>query len=236
MIIEDMRNTSVLGNPEEWFLSWNPAKANINWTQALEGLRKRAISPNGVTAVKVMANQLFDIDTCLSGVVTPGGKGMFPHFAETFRNAHWIRLIRHDVVAQAVSRVMARQTGINHATARPDDEHFAGNLAKGYDPNYNKDTKYQYGAIQNESVAIVLENLGWARFFESNGIKPIEFVYEEVAADADMRHLDVMAELAGISEPLPHRHRKMVKVGNTRNEEWRARFYNEVARSRFRLT
>ena len=57
MITEDMRNTGVLGNPQEWFLRWNLAGVqDTDWKVALEELFARATGVNGVMAVKVMMN------------------------------------------------------------------------------------------------------------------------------------------------------------------------------------
>jgi LPS sulfotransferase NodH len=234
MIIEDMRNTGVLGQPEEWFVPWRADKQDVDWRVALESVRKRATGSNGVMAVKVMANQLYDIDACLSGVFKTPPKSDFPRFHWAFRKAKWIKLNRRDVVEQAVSRVMSQQTGINHATANADDPHFAGNLLKGYTADYNSETVYRYPAILREVTSIVLENLAWSRFFAANGITPVEFVYEDVVADEGMSHLDVLASLAGLTDPPPRQPRKMVKLANARNAEWRERFYKDAAQKRYR--
>jgi LPS sulfotransferase NodH len=234
MIIEDMRNTGVLGEPEEWFVPWKAEKKDVDWRKALEQVRKRATGINGVMAIKVMANQLHDIDGCLSSVFKTPPRADFPRFHWAFRKAKWIRLTRRDVVEQAVSRAMSLQTGINHATASAEDPHFAGNLLKGYTSDYNAETVYKYPQILREVTAIVLENLAWGRFFAGHGITPVDFVYEDVVADEGMTHLDVMARLAGLTEPPPRMPRRMVKMANARNAEWRERFYRDAAQNRYR--
>jgi len=235
MIIEDMRNTGVLGEPEEWFVSWKAEKKEVDWKKALEAVRKRATGENGVMAIKVMANQLHDIDGCLSGVFRTPPKPDFPRFHWAFRKAKWVKLNRRDVVEQAVSRVMSAQTGINHATAQADDPHFAGNLMKGYSSDYNRDTVYKYPLLLREVTAIVLENLAWTRFFATHGITPVELVYEEVAADEGMGHLDVLGRLAGLKEPPPRMPRRMVKMANEKNAEWREQFFRDAAQNRYRV-
>ena len=234
MIVEDMRNTGVMGTPEEWFVPWTPEKTEINWQDALASVRKRATGENGVMAIKVMANQLHDVEQCLATFTNTQTEGTFPRFYDTFREAHWIKLNRHDVVAQAISRVMSRQTGINHAIASADDEHFAGNLQAGYDKTYNAKAIYRYGAILREVAAISLENLAWDRFFETHGIEPHEFLYEDVSQDDDMTHLDVIAQIIGLDGPLTKTPRKLVKMANQRNQNWRARFFADAAAKKFR--
>ena len=234
MIIEDMRNTGVMGMPEEWFVPWSADKEDADWQAALQSVRKRATGDTDVMAIKVMANQLHDVEQCLATFMDGDGQGTFPRFFATFRDAHWVKLTRRDVVAQAISRVMSRQTGINHATANADDEHFAGNLQAGYDKTYNAKAMYRYGAILREVAAISLENLAWERFFETHDITPLEFVYEEVAADDDMTHLDTMAQMIGIAGPLTKQPRKLVKLANQRNRNWRNRFYADAASRKFK--
>jgi len=233
MIIEDMRNTGVLGHPEEWFVPWDPQKNHINWHQAFTSLQSRARSDNGVMAVKVMANQLHNIDACLTEVFPADPEREFGHFASAFKDAKWVKITRRDTVAQAVSRLMAKQTGINHATGNPEDAHFAGNLARGYDDDYNRKTTYRYEVLLNYVTAIVLENLAWSRFFTSHGITPVELTYEDVAKDNEMTHLDAIAGLIGLEGEPERQPRTMVKMGNSRNHAWRQRFFRDAAANRF---
>lgn len=232
LILEDMRNTGRLGQPEEWFIPWDPAKTDVDWAANLDGVRRRATDETGVSAIKIMANQLDPVNRCLASF-RPACDGVFAHVAQTMEGARWVQLLRRDVVAQAISRVMAMQTGVNHATARPEDAHFAGNLKRGYDPDYNARTAYDYTAILRQVTSITLETLSWQSFFEANGITPEVLVYEDVIADPEMGHLDLLARLAGVAGPLPRQPRKMVKIGNARNTEWRMRFLREAAASGF---
>ncbi|SEL91956.1 LPS sulfotransferase NodH [Roseivivax marinus] len=234
LVIEDMRNTGVLGQPEEWFIPWDPGKTDLNWEEHLTSVQSRATGDNGVSAIKIMANQLDPVDRCLATFLKADREGEFAHVATAFPQARWVWLRRNDVVSQAISRIMAQQTGINHATAKPEDAHFSGNMMRGYNPNYNKNAVYQYDAILSHVTAITLENLVWQRFFESQGISPLKLTYEDVILDDTMSHLDTFAELAGVATPVPKTPRKMVKVGNSRNSEWRERFLRDAAKKNFK--
>lgn len=234
MIMEDMRNTGVLGQPEEWFLPWDPANTAVDWADALQSVLRRASDAQGGQAIKIMASQLAPTDACLSRVLPPRGSGPFPHLFGCFADWHWIYITRQDIVAQAISRAMSKQTGINHATGRADQDHFAGNLARGYDADYNARTVYRYGDILAHCTAITLENLLWEDFFRAHGIAPLRLRYEDVAADAAMLHLDRMAALAGQGGPLNKTPRVMVKLANGRNRDWRARFFQDAQSNGFR--
>lgn len=239
MVIEDMRNTGQLGNPEEWFLSWRAETTQVNWSQALNNVLRKSTGPNGVAAIKIMANQASDVDACLrraasNSAPADASSGPFAALRQTFDGAVWVRLRRHGVVEQAVSRVMSRETGINHATGRPEDDHFAGNLARGLPPDYNAQTVYHFDAILTEVTAIILENLAWDRFFSAHQLEPLTLIYEDIAADANMRHLDLMAAALGLSN-VPRRPRKMIKLSNELNRAWVERFYTDCERMRFSL-
>jgi len=234
MVIEDMRNTGVMGQPEEWFLPWTPTKTNIDWAETFQGVLRRATGPDGRSAIKIMANQLSPVNSCLSDFIKSSKPGIFPFVAEALTNWAWIKLTRKDVVAQAISRVMSSQTGINHATGHPEETHFAGNLQRGYDPDYNADTNYMYQAILEEVNAITLENLAWDRFFETNNVEHIVLQYEEIAADPNMNHLNAIAHFAGIPTPVQCQPRKLVKLANIRNTLWRDTFFKDAAARNFR--
>lgn len=231
MIVEDMRNVDVLGKPEEWFVPWDPNKEGIDWPSQIGGVKKRASSDNGVCSIKVMANQLAKVDRCLSGQEVPSRH--LQNFHLFFSDAKWVFIRRRDVVAQAVSRLMARQTGINHATGAKNDEHFAGNLMKGYKTDYNEKAKYNYEEIFVEVNSIVLENIVWSKFFEVHDIHPLQLEYEIVSKDPDMSHIAAIADLIELPHPAVIE-RKMVKVGNEKNKEWIERFYHEVASRSFK--
>ncbi|WCL55125.1 Stf0 family sulfotransferase [Gimibacter soli] len=230
MICEDMRNAGVLGQPEEYFLPWNPAKSDANWPQSLGGIIKRATSENGVFAVKLMANQIGKVDACLAGLegapVHTDGKA-FPHVQAMFGDAVWVWLRRDDLVRQAISREMATQTGVNHATAKADDKHFAGNLMKGYKADYNQQARFNEHALAAKITAIVEENLLWQRFFHDWGIEPLTLHYEENCKDFP-GYLQRLAAFAGIELAGEFAERKMVRLSNARNDEWFEAYTNRI--------
>lgn len=231
MVVEDMRNTTVLGRAEEWFIPWQKDLSDQDLGQALHGIRQRATGENGVCAIKVMANQLHGIENNLKHVIKPPPGPQFFRFFKVFENAIWVWLRRDDIVAQAVSRVMAQQTGINHATHG--EKHFAGKLMTGYRDDYNAATRYDYDGILRECTAITLENLVWRQFFKNFRISPITFLYEEIIADPSLGHLDIMASAAGVDGPWTKEHRKLVKIGNSRNQSFIDMFYRDAAARRF---
>lgn len=234
LFIEDMRNTSVLGKPEELFIGWDPEKHGVKWNNRLDDLTRTAETDNGVSAVKIMANQLDSVDKCLSSFTKTERVEPFASFAKAFKDSLFVWLKREDIVAQAISRVMSRQTGINHATKLNSDEHFAGNLLKGYNADYNANTKYNYAECLREVTSIALENLVWYQFFKDFEVKPLQYTYENLIIDESMSYLDEVAERVGVTGKIEKSPRKLVKLGNSRNEEWHNRFMRDATENKFR--
>jgi LPS sulfotransferase NodH len=236
LIVEDMRNTGILGKPEEYFIPWTDPLAKSDWSQPFASVCQRARGDNGITSIKIMANQLPSLDACLATFVRPEKACDFPAVATVFANSHWVWLKRDNIVAQAISRVIAKQTGINHATSKPDDPHFAGNLLKGYSSDYNKATRYRYESILAEVISISLENLCWKRFFQSAAINPLVFTYEEVIKDGSMKHLDQLAIMNQLPIPSTKVARKMVKLSNKVNQVWEDRFFSDAGQSKYKVS
>jgi len=226
MIVEDMRSTGVLGIPEEYFIPWDVSKERINWREQLENIiSSKASTDNGVASIKIMANQLPEIEKCLasdSSIKPADGGGLCPHFRSYFASAKYVFIRRDNVVRQAISRSMSRQTGINHATKNSSDDHFAGNLMKGYDNEYNSGAKFSKEQIDSDILNIVKENLLWESYFSSWDIThPLSLRYEELCKNGPA-YLQRIGKYSGIEvtqEMLPES-RKMVKLSNSKNEDW----------------
>jgi len=125
---------------------------------------------------------------------------------------------------------MSRQTGINHATGKSDDDHFAGNLLKGYDKKYNERAKYNQAAIDADVIAISKENLIWESYFKSWGVNyPLALRYEEICKNgpAYLQRIAKASALELTDDQLPL-DRKMVKLSNSKNDEWCDAYLNSL--------
>lgn len=232
MICEDMWNTGVLGRPEEYFIPWDPARTDVNWAEAWQSIGRRAASPNGVWAIKVMANQLPLVEGCIQQFQPPGEllgqASLYPAFRQLFKDALWVFIVRDDLVGQAISQVISRQTGVNHATAKADDEHFAGNLMRGYQGEYNAKVQFNHHALKRRMWAVTRENAIWRAFFKQHGIKPLTLRYEDVVNDFP-GYLHALAGHAGLPLEASPPPRKLVQLANQVNKEWRDRLIEILA-------
>lgn len=228
MFIEDMFNTGQLGRPEEYFLPWKQGSWEIRTMAALARMRDKATTDNGIFAAKIMADQLAGVEWCLGKTrVRTDLRGDFPRFRATFKDAVWVRLRREDMILQAISREMAKQSHAPHATKSGEDGHFAGGVKPGLRADYNAALVFRGQVLQQRFQDILRENFVWDRFFASHDITPLEFTYEQVAADADLSHLDQIAQRAGVAGAMVKLPRKLVKLGNDVNDTWKSRFLAE---------
>lgn len=134
---------------------------------------------------------------------------------EILAPARWIRIVRHDRLAQAVSWARALQTGRWASHQR------------GYLPPLYRPTQ-----IRRRLAEIERQEAGWDDFFAQRGIEPLEVSYEELVANrvgtvrAILTHLDVPgAEVAPIPEP------DLDRQSDALNARWIERYRAAYVRS-----
>ncbi len=234
MICEDMRNAKVFGLPEEYFIPWVERNPDSDYYKELDILIEEKSSANGVFAVKVMGDQLSSIESCLTqdeeAVADSQGR-ICPHFFEQFADAEWVYIVRRDTLRQAISQVMAAQTGFNHATNHASDEHFAGKLLKGYSNEYNRRVRYSFNAIRRVLFKLAEDNAIWLKFFSDWKISPYIIEYEE-NNKTTLICLEDISRRVGIDFNGQMSERKMVKLSNKKNDEWYDQFVNDLLLSR----
>lgn len=181
MIVEDLRNTNVMGKAEEYFIPWLPEK-DIDWVENFQSILKRSKTVNGVSVIKVMANQLKNIEACLEkSSLEPDVYGIFPYVRRLFKDAKFIRIKRDSIARQAISRVIAKKTGVNHALHNNDADYKPGNLLKENEASYSQNIKYNNEDIDAEVINISKESLLWDETLRSwNVNSPLELHYEQV--------------------------------------------------------
>ena len=109
---------------------------------------RKASTGNGVSSIKVMANQLRPVNRRLSSLAPESQtNNQFGAFFRVFKDATWIKLTRRDIVTQEISRVMAVQTGIYQAVTDAKENSPCRNVTKQIDPNYNAEVEYSYPAF-----------------------------------------------------------------------------------------
>lgn len=231
MVLEDMRNSGLLGKPEEYFIPWDASLPDQDWVYRLDGVLSDSMTENGVGAVKIMADQAVSVDRCLAQVddTLHKGRRILPSFHTFLKDAVFVYIQRKDRLRQAISRVIAEQTGINHAVDTGTQEHFAGNLMKGLDTSYSQDVPFNFELLQKTMLGIEEENLIWENFFRDWKIQPLRLVYEDYKDDFP-GYLKPLFDCAGIDMPTDLTPRKMIKMATSQNEDFASGYIAEIIR------
>lgn len=124
--------------------------------------------------------------------------GAFP-VPKVFRDRKWVRIVRLDIEAQAVSLWVANAT-----------QQYRADWAAMGDPP----TEYDFAAIDTCRQKIVDEEAAWVRFFAANRITPDVVIYEQLAHDPRR----VLPELPEGWQPA------VTKQRTEEHEEWTNRY------------
>jgi trehalose 2-sulfotransferase len=197
---EYLNDAYVLDFFERWeFAASDPAEMAARYIQQLMAHRT---SPNGVFGIKVHGGHLPGLDADLH---------------ELLRSPRYLWLRRRDSLRQAISYVLARQTGvwIVDGTYVPLAEPIA-------------EPRYSYSEIRAQLRLFDEATRTWGWYFDHRGIVPHVLFYEDLVARYEetvlgcLRHLDV--ELPG-QIPAPG----LSRQANSVTEEWCERFKRDDA-------
>lgn len=124
--------------------------------------------------------------------------------------ARYLLLERQDRLAQAISRVIASQTG----------QWFAAQPAQAAE----RKVRYERAAIMREMDKIAHANAAFYAFFRANGIVPLHTSYEEVLADPQ-RIVEATGAAFGMSWLRGHpEHIALTRQANEVNATWRTMY------------
>lgn len=216
MIVDDFRSTDVLGKPEEYFIPWTGGQIE-DPLKSFENIKKMSQTENGVSVIKVMADQLFYIERQLEKVfeIDESVEGSYMRCALLFKDATFIRIDRIDSVAQATSRYIAKKTGKNHFLDTS-SEYIPGNTIYSNE-NYNANVEFDSNALDKHVIDIAKEKALWSRVMSDwNCQYAFSLSYENCINDRSylnsiIKYFDLNCE--SINE------RKIKKIGNNKNEE-----------------
>jgi len=224
LLCEDMRATRRLGRPHEYFIPILEKTAPADFSKTLADTEARfAARDRGVFSVKVMMSYLPDIEAGFAASGWPGGHGSgipYPRFLDRFREAHWIWIRRRDTASQAVSREMARQTGVTHAIQDTSKPFFVRRGLIRHDDTYNRQAQVDLDRVIAEIDRIEAENLSWQAFFDEAGIAPFVIEYEDIL-EPRRETLHSIAEYCEVELGKWKMDRRLVKLSNARSREIR---------------
>ena len=199
-----LHQTGGFGFPLEYgnkqnLAQWKQQTGESSTSECLKAVMQRRTSPNGVFGIKVHYSHL---------PVFGGLTGL----SKLFPNPHFVLLTREDVMAQAVSLAVARQTGA----------WIAQQQQSGATPRYN------FEDIDQGLRRILFENSSWRYTLAASGAKYMELNFDEVKANtantvlriADFLEQDIDASRIPIT-PVTK------KQSSELNQQWLNRFIEQ---------
>lgn len=191
-----LRGTEQAGVPLEYFHKahwklWVKRCRRDNPLSAFRILCQLRTTPNGVFGVKTHWRQ-FQFACTL-------------RLENEFKAAKFIQISRDDLLGQAISFVIASQTG-----------------AWVHDHQPLSEPEYSFPAIQRAIGTIISERGHWDRFFALTGINPLRITYERLTQERDAT-MELVCQHLGIDwSAIDPVHLRVQR--KDRSREWRERF------------
>ncbi len=208
LLAQHMATTGLLGRPYEYFNTPGMRFEIPDYPEPVEEQLIVALplgtTPNGVFAVKLHA---WTMDRVLPYI----------DLVHDLGDIHFVYLTRLDVLGQAISLELARQTNI-----------WASNRiswANGSNPEYNKER------IEGTIFELLHCRTRWEAYFSRNGIGPLRLSYERVV-DEPQSIVEEVARYVGVAERPKigtHFWHEFKRQAGSVNKEWRERYIRDKA-------
>jgi len=187
------------GNVTEW--KRRLRKENLN--ELIKEIQQRRTSTNGVFGIKIHYSHISQF------------KG-FHCLKETFPNAYFILLTRKDVLKQAVSLSIAKQTGQWINNQKP----------------VNNDPQYNFKDIDHCIRKTIRENSSWKYILAANGCNFIEMDFDFVRFNLrdSIKKIATFMDVEINPETIPNQH-VTKQQSSTINAEWEKKFLADYSGS-----
>ncbi len=235
MVCEDMRDTESMGTAKELFMHWQPERIK-DVQNRLKRIHQDNTSRNGVFSVNVMSKYLPKVESCLKDIYDNNNTNakLFQNFYYTYKDAVWVYLKRDNTVSQAVSRLIARQTGVFHNFDDGRHKKSREVLSEKGATDYNKGVQYNFLRLQNICNSIQQEQIIWEYFFQTHGIKPLRLTYEE-CVNEKTSYLNKMADLLQIKLEKKPQGRTIHKLANVKNQQFHDQYCQDLYEKSFAI-
>ncbi|QUS36330.1 Stf0 family sulfotransferase [Falsirhodobacter algicola] len=194
----------------EWATLADTETPRASTAHTLDALVRRRTGPNGCFSVKMHYSNVAHLRTIVSDA--------------WLREAHWVRIDRLDIIAQAVSLEIAVQTGSWIFTQK-----------------VWRQPTYDYTALRRRLIRLLRERHSWSRFFREHGITPHILCYEHFATDP-AGHVAAILDKVGLRESalppdvkLPHIP-DIQSQSSTVNALWSERLADDLGREADKLS
>lgn len=209
MLGHAMSATNQMGRPFEYSPpqnaeEWQRRLGKPDMKSAMGEIMKRRTTMNGVFSAKLHYEHL------------PLFGGLQPVLA-FFPNPKFVRVVRADLLRQAISLVVARQTGAWISSMK-------GN---------GRTPEYDFHAIRGELERVALHNALWDSELKAAGIPflTVEFEASRVDTPNVLRRIAEFCDIDLASAALPDKPVTKSQAASGRTEEWIERYRNDLRRT-----
>jgi LPS sulfotransferase NodH len=220
-----LARSQVAGTPESYFRpasipsyarAWGVTLGDDGWDRGyVEGVRHHADAGTGCVGMRIMWSDMPPFLERLADLY-PDAKSDVERIRTALGIEHFVRLSRTDKVAQAVSLVIAAQTGLWH-------RNFDGSVRER--ANHVEPARYDGRAIARELDVLESEEQGWSTWFPAQSVEPLSLTYESLSVDPEARTRSVLRYLGVNSVDVPTV--GTAKLATSLNDDWAARFRSE---------
>jgi len=226
MLCDDIGGTGLLGLPSEYFIKPIENLTNNVDNSVLQKSFYDALemgkTQNQICSVKIMSNQLQLIGKILQKIGFSKDSNIMNCFYTFFKKANFIILYRNDKIAQAVSRIVARQTNIYHLSDKSSTMKGLGLVAEKRDES---NLNYSKLEIDLEINKIYQEEKLLETFLENYSIGYTKLYYEDIVINRD--YVFNIASDFNINE-IQISDRRLKKISGNISKEWIAKYKKEI--------
>lgn len=231
LLCDMLEATGVAGRPDSFFMAdpdphWHQvwglprpgAPDDAAYARAFVAAARRAgRDAAGRFGMRLMQRDL-DRFLGLVQLACPEGRNTRDRLTRCFGRCLFVHLTREDKLAQAVSLVIAQQTGLWHITASGAERE---RLAPPAPPRYDRDR------ITQALSDLTGQDRLWADWFTRTGIRPIRLTYKALSADPGAEVARLCRSL-GVAPPGPQPLRPdLGRLSNAVNTDWINRFMQD---------
>lgn len=203
----------------DWAREWGlPAQGTMDPAAYerlyLDAARRRGKGETPIFGLRLMRENVEDLSAALD-LVFPGLASVKARLERAFGRILYIHLSRSDKLAQAVSYIKARQTGLWHVA--PDGTEIE-RLGEPGEP------RYDHALIKAELAKLEAYDAGWETWFAKQRIEPHRISYEAMTHDPAST---VMTICNALGVQVPERADVVpgvAKLSDATNEEWIRRY------------
>jgi LPS sulfotransferase NodH len=199
--------------------SYSDLRTVGGWEAHLQRTFRLGTTPNGVFGAKLMWNQLPDVEQHAAAVDRFAGLTGIELLEELFDGPNGLRYVwmrRRDKVRQAISLWRALQT----RTWR---------LENPTKPDSKPVLRYSFDGIEHLRRRLNADDQAWGRFFDGNGIAPLELEYEEDVLPDPAAAVARVLQFVGVEAPTDWRPSpRLRRQADELSDEWAAAYHRDA--------